>query len=270
MDATDDMKEIRRANLRALVSRYDRVEDFAEQVDTSASYISQIFSEKTKADVGDRLARKIERRLDLPVRWMDFPHGNQVAQLLNEGYEVPGHVGPSFKAAAGQDARDANMGKPPRPGTVWNNEDELDGEEYVMAPRMDMAVPCGDGKPMFHIEEKGQRQAFRKAWLARIGANPATIATVTADGYSMAPRIIHDDSLAIDYSQNQVREDKVFVFTYREEWYIKRLFKKPGGGLRIVSDNPDKTRYPDWYIEPEQMVEFRVIARVVGVSGAVD
>lgn len=164
----------------------------------------------------------------------------------------------------------SNLGKPPRMGAIWNNEDELDDSEYVFAPRMDMSVPCGDGKPMFHIEEKGQRQAFRKAYIERVGANPSTIATVTAEGNSMAPRIQDDDSLAIDYSQNYVRDDTVFVFTYGEDWYIKRLFRKPGGGLRIVSDNPDKAKYPDWHIEPEQMSEFRAIAKVIALSGRVD
>lgn len=167
------------------------------------------------------------------------------------------------------DADEPNMGKPPRLGEVWNSEDELDGDEYLFVPRLDMSVPCGDGKPMFHIDEKGQRQAFRRLYLERIGANPKTIATVTAEGNSMAPRIQHDDSLAIDYSQSQLRDDYVFVFVYRDQWYIKRLFRNPGGGIRVVSDNPDKSRYPDWYIELEQMVEFRVMARVVCLSGTV-
>lgn len=163
-----------------------------------------------------------------------------------------------------------NLGKPPRPGAVWNNDDELDEREYVFVPRLDMSVPCGDGKPLFHIDEKGQRQAFRRTYLERIGANPATIATVTAEGNSMFPRIIHDDSLTIDYSQVHLRDDKVWVFTYMDEWYIKRLFRQPGGGLRVVSDNPDKTRYPDWFIEPERMGEFHLIARVLALSGIVE
>lgn len=272
MNELEDIKEIRRANLKALVSKYPRVEDFAEQVDTSASYISQIFSEKTKADVGDRLARKIERALELPTFWMDRPQGNQVAEILGAPFETPDHVGPGFrpKRAAASDGAKGNLGKQPRHGVVWRNEDELDAQMYAFAPRMDMSIPCGDGKPVFHIDEKGQRQAFRLAYLQRIGANPATIATVTAEGQSMWPRIVHDDSLTIDYSKNQVMDDKVFVFIYRDNWFIKRLFRNPTGGLRVVSDNPDKSRYPDWFIEPEQMTEFQVIAKVLAVSGIVE
>jgi phage repressor protein C with HTH and peptisase S24 domain len=65
-------------------------------------------------------------------------------------------------------------------------------------------------------------------------------------------------------------DDNVFVFFYRDNWFIKRLFRNPTGGLRVVSDNPDKTRYPDWFIEPEQMTEFQVIAKVLAVSGIVE
>lgn len=163
-----------------------------------------------------------------------------------------------------------NVGKMPRPGEVWNNEDELDEAEYAFAPRMAIGIPCGDGKPVFEIDEKGQRQAFRRTWLERIGANPAKIATITADGNSMAPRILDQDSLVIDYSQKAIRDGKVFVIIYSDEWYIKRVFKRPDGGLRIVSDNPDKVRHPDWEIGPDNLDQVQVAAKVVALSGAVD
>lgn len=65
-----DVKEIRKINLRALLKKAKRI-DFAEEVGTSPAYLSQILSKKTKAEIGDELARRIEARKSLPRGWMD-------------------------------------------------------------------------------------------------------------------------------------------------------------------------------------------------------
>lgn len=67
-----DSKEIRKINLRALIKESKKTKvKFANDVETDPAYISQIFSAKTKAEVGDEFARKIERKLNLPRGWMD-------------------------------------------------------------------------------------------------------------------------------------------------------------------------------------------------------
>lgn len=67
-----DSKEIRKINLRALIKAHGgNSAAFAEKVETSPVYLSQIFSKKTKAEIGDRLARKIEARCGKPRGWLD-------------------------------------------------------------------------------------------------------------------------------------------------------------------------------------------------------
>lgn len=68
-----DIYEIRKSNLRHLItSRGDgKKAKLAGLIETSPAYISQILSAKTKASVGARLARQIERKLQLPNGWMD-------------------------------------------------------------------------------------------------------------------------------------------------------------------------------------------------------
>jgi phage repressor protein C with HTH and peptisase S24 domain len=70
-----DIKSIRRQNLVALLERFETAAGFAKAVGTSAAYVSQILSEKVQAEIGDALARKIEKALDLPHGWMDVLHG---------------------------------------------------------------------------------------------------------------------------------------------------------------------------------------------------
>lgn len=69
-----DIKQIRRKNMLALIGNGKRAE-FARKVGTDPAYISQILSTKTKADIGDSLARMIEAAFGLPHGWMDREHG---------------------------------------------------------------------------------------------------------------------------------------------------------------------------------------------------
>jgi hypothetical protein len=66
-----DISTIRLRNLRTLMDGYETLAAFAEAVDTNPAYLSQCRSDNLKANVGGKLARKIERSLGLPKGWMD-------------------------------------------------------------------------------------------------------------------------------------------------------------------------------------------------------
>ncbi|MEO4030094.1 hypothetical protein ABH313_18890 [Chromobacterium vaccinii] len=69
-----DNKQIRLRNLQELIAGFETANQFADTVQTSPAYLSQILSDKHPANVGDALARKIEKNLDLPRGWMDTCH----------------------------------------------------------------------------------------------------------------------------------------------------------------------------------------------------
>lgn len=56
-----DVRNIRRANLAALVRTHGGNKPLADAIGTDAAYISQMLSSKTKADMGHMLARRIEK-----------------------------------------------------------------------------------------------------------------------------------------------------------------------------------------------------------------
>lgn len=69
---TMDIRSIRLRNLQQLIKETGvTLAVFAEMTETSADYLSQIRSEKSRAAVGNELARKIEQRLGKPHGWMD-------------------------------------------------------------------------------------------------------------------------------------------------------------------------------------------------------
>jgi len=64
-------QEIRRDNLRALLSRYASQRELADELSLAPAYINQMFN--GYRGIGERTARKIEKQLGLPHLWMDRP-----------------------------------------------------------------------------------------------------------------------------------------------------------------------------------------------------
>lgn len=69
-----DVRDIRRRNLAALVTKHGGNKALADATGTDPAYISQLLSPRIKANLGHELARRIESRLQLPAGWMDQPH----------------------------------------------------------------------------------------------------------------------------------------------------------------------------------------------------
>lgn len=65
-------KENRRDNLIALEKRFGSLEALSDHVGVSASYLSQM---KKLRHMGDKVARRFEKRLNLPAGSMDWPAG---------------------------------------------------------------------------------------------------------------------------------------------------------------------------------------------------
>jgi DNA transposition AAA+ family ATPase len=72
------IREIRLRNLLKLIEKSQLSQTaFACKVETSPAYLSQIISIKTKRNMGDMVARKIELSLKMPKGWMDSLHGDE-------------------------------------------------------------------------------------------------------------------------------------------------------------------------------------------------
>lgn len=215
-----DSKDIRKANLKLLVSRYDRAEDFAEAVETSASYLSQIFSEKTKANVGDNLARKIEARLALPAGWMDtLQGGNQ------QGYDIGQIEG-------------------------WDEKTPLDGEDVEVPLYKEVEMAAGSGNT-HAVEINGRKLRFARSTLRAAGVSPENAACATVTGNSMERLIMDGATIGIDRGRTQVKDGKIYAIDHGGMLRVKYLYRAPGGGLRLHSEN--EIEHPDETYTAEQV-----------------
>lgn len=66
-----EIKDIRRNNLLALLTRFESIRQFADGTGVPAAYVSQIKNEADGRGMGSKTARKIEASLNLPVGYMD-------------------------------------------------------------------------------------------------------------------------------------------------------------------------------------------------------
>jgi transcriptional regulator with XRE-family HTH domain len=151
------------------------------------------------------------------------------------------------------------------PILAWEHEGDLPPGEFVMIPRLDVHLSAGAGRDQVEIEfTKAQPQAFRAEWIRERRLKPNKLAAMTASGDSMEPGIFDGDSLLIDTSQTNVVDGKVYALWYDGGERVKRLFRLPGGGLRIKSDNPE---HGSIELGPDYSGHVRVLGRVVHRSG---
>ena len=68
-----DTKEIRRANLRLLAEQYGGQRALADKADIVPSQLSHIIGMNPIRNLGEQLARKIERNLGLSTGFLDQP-----------------------------------------------------------------------------------------------------------------------------------------------------------------------------------------------------
>ena len=78
-----DIQEVRRRNLRRLVTDHDGMNNLARKLGlTKGAYISQLLSEKPLRGISEKVARKWERSLGLAYGWLDSEASTQVKTNL--------------------------------------------------------------------------------------------------------------------------------------------------------------------------------------------
>ena len=151
------------------------------------------------------------------------------------------------------------------PIITWEKPEDLPEGEFVIVPRYDVHVAAGNGHVVYDELEHDQGQAYRTSSVRNLATKASNLMTVYAKGESMEPSIYEGDALLVDRGQTTVKDRQVYILRYGYEIRVKRLFMRPDGGLRIVSDN--SSAFPEEVITGEEMKHIEIIGRVVERSG---
>ncbi|MEI8631440.1 helix-turn-helix transcriptional regulator [Vibrio sp. PP-XX7] len=112
----------------------------------------------------------------------------------------------------------------------------------------------------------GSGYALRKSTLRRYNVTPENAVCVSVKGDSMEPVLPNGSTVGVDCGNRTLVDGKIFAINHNGELFIKRLYKLPGGGLRIYSFN--EIEYPPREYTEAQMFEQKItiIGRVFWYS----
>lgn len=87
---------------------------------------------------------------------------------------------------------------------------------------------------------------------------------INAIGDSMMPYIQNKDKLIVEHwNGEQIKDNQIYVFCYKDEIFIKRLIKNVDE-IIVKSDNPDPMYRPR-FIEKEDMNNILIVGEIVGL-----
>jgi transcriptional regulator with XRE-family HTH domain len=115
---------------------------------------------------------------------------------------------------------------------------------------VDARGSCGGGS----TAEPDARAPLMKepGWFLKYNIKPQHALAVWADGDSMADFIVDGDIVIFDTSKRTPRSGRIFLIDHPDGLRIKRLRRDIDGSWMLESSNPDKRRFPDERIAPEQ------------------
>ena len=136
-----------------------------------------------------------------------------------------------------------------RPFEPWD-----EGTTYVEVT--DIETAAGEGI-VVHREpfQAKSMMEFPRAWLRNHGLNPYQCRVLTVNGESMEPTLTDGCPILIDLKKQDQAHNRIYVIRTGDELIVKRVMHDREAGWLIVSDNPDKNRYPT--------APFREDARVI-------
>lgn len=132
-------------------------------------------------------------------------------------------------------------------------------------------VTATGSRPAFEFVATGLHSPYPAAWFAAHGVAPAQVRAMAVRGASMEPILFEGDTVAISLASTRIEDGRVYLFISggrAADARIRRLFRTSHGALRVVSDNADKTRYPDELLSADDIEQLIVIGRVVDRRGA--
>lgn len=137
--------------------------------------------------------------------------------------------------------------------------------DYALISQYSAVGECGGGYLNDHVELR-DGLAFKRDWLARIGAKAENLAVIYASGDSMEPYIFDGDVVLFDTSDTEPKHGQVFVVRRPDfSVSIKRLVQQLTGDWVITSDNPNRQ---EERVSSETIHEIPFVGRVIWRGGS--
>ncbi|WP_336202810.1 S24 family peptidase [Pseudomonas guariconensis] len=263
-----DIYEIRKHNLVKLIGN-QRKGSCAERWGMAPAHLSQILSDKTAKNLGDDVARRIESIEGLPRGWFDsIPDETADSEIAEPVPKTAADLVKQMLAKSGkgisEETRQRLLAAAEEPTTsnvitADFSRPGLVGDEVCIA-HYDIRGAMGGGQVAPDYPEMLQDIRVSPKHLRELGVEFTEhyhLKLVTGWGQSMAPTIKNRDPLIVDVSIREFAGDGIYLFSWGDHLYIKRLQIADEDHFEMISDNP---KHKDRMIRREETyIQARVL-----------
>lgn len=142
---------------------------------------------------------------------------------------------------------------------AWDNLTPLEEDEVEIPFYMGVKLSAGNGVSEC-TQYYGPKRRFSRSMLRRHGVNITDALVIKIVGDSMDPVLPDGSTVGIDMSKTNIIDGKMYAIEQGDMLRIKRLYKLPGGGIRIRSYNTDD--YPDEHLTFEETKDLKILGKI--------
>ncbi|MCY1341520.1 HTH-type transcriptional regulator PrtR [compost metagenome] len=143
--------------------------------------------------------------------------------------------------------------------SAWDGSTPLQADEVAIPLYKEVEMAAGHGATEV-IEVPGRLIRFAKSTMREAGVIEANAACATIKGRSMERLIMDGATIGIDRGTTHVEDGEIYAFDHDGMLRVKYLYRLPGGGLRIRSENDEE--YPDEFLSAEEAGSIRILGWV--------
>lgn len=263
-----DIYKVRRDNLSQLIDRlFDgKQRRLADAIDRQPDYISRVL--KGSKNIGEGFARHVESSIGLDKGALD------AVIIIDEAHRA-GEAGENVQnALKGLRAPVGFSATPKKPASkrpdeleffghmdAWDGNTPLDDDEVELPLFREVELAAGAGQTEV-IENHGAKLRFAKSTLARAGVQKENAACAFVRGNSMEPVMPDGTCVGVNTGDTDIRDGEIYAIDHEGMLRVKYLHRRPGGGIKIVSQNASEHATEEYSAQQVGESNIRVIGRV--------
>lgn len=143
---------------------------------------------------------------------------------------------------------------------AWDSNTPLNEDEVELPLFREVELAAGSGATQV-IENHGAKLRFAKSTLRRAGVPAESAACAFVRGNSMEPVMPDGTCVGVNTADKTIKDGEIYAIDHGGMLRVKYLHRRPGGGIKIVSQNASE--HPVEEVTAEEMAaNVRVIGRV--------
>jgi phage repressor protein C with HTH and peptisase S24 domain len=255
-----DIYEIRKQQLIKLIGSQKKGA-CADRWGMAPAHLSQILSDKTAKNLGDDVARRIEAVENLPRGWFDsvpavdgdrYPITKSADPLTIQEPAVSATAADQVKRMLAKvkgltiEARDRIVAAAEEPDdrpadlVPVNISSLRPTNDEIVIPQYDIRAAMGAGQVPPDYQEVVRNLVVREDILREKGVtytSNTSLGMINGWGESMAGTINDKDMVIVDKGVQDFIGEGIYVLTWHNELYIKRVMRLDEEHYRLISDN---------------------------------